>query len=426
MEAMMQTNFEDPARNVLGLRWLLRLRWAAVLGQVVVCLVCFFLLQIRLPMGLLAGCIGFTAISNLLLWKNHAKIERHSDFWIPSIIFSDVVILTVMLFFAGGAHNPFTVIYLLHITLAVILLPGWAAWSAVIFCGLCFGLLFVSDHELTRQGGETCCTDMSSHLQGMLVAMLAVGAGLTYFVGSLNASLAAQRRALETARRQSEQHERFASLATLAAGVAHELATPLATIAVVSKDLEQLSCPSPLGDTCRTDAGLILQEVERCRAVLEKLGQRPTGNAGEESVEFRIGEIPDLLGAYLPERIANRLEIQVGAGEGKIRLPLQRVLQCLAILVKNAVEASAPGRNVLLTVSQAAQLVRFAVRDTGCGMTEEIVERLGEPFFTMKETGAGMGLGLFLVRTFVEQRNGTFLVESSPGSGTLVEMHLPL
>jgi two-component system sensor histidine kinase RegB len=344
----------------------------------------------------------------------------------PGIIFFDILVLTVMLFFAGGAHNPFTMIYLLHITLAVVLLPGWGAWLAVIFCGVCFAALFASDHELVSASGGTCCTDMSSHLQGMLVAMLAAGAGLTYFVGRLNSSMTSQRKALEKARHFSEQHERFASLATLAAGVAHELATPLATIAVVSKDLEQLSCSAPPGETCRSDARLILQEVERCKAVIEKLGERPTGNPGEESVPFRIGEISDLLGGYLPERIAKRLEIQIVQAEEEVCLPLPRVLQCLAILVKNAAEASPAGESVLLTVSKAPGMIRFGVRDKGCGMTEEIVERLGEPFFTTKETGAGMGLGLFLVRTFVEQRSGKFLVESSPGSGTLIEMHLPL
>jgi len=412
--------------SALGLQWLLRLRWIAVIGQIIVCVVCMAFLGVDLPVVVLAGCIGLTALSNFLFWTNHAVVERRSGFWTPVIIFSDILILTVMLFFAGGAHNPFTMIYLLHITLAVVLLPGPIAWLAVLFCGLCFATLFASDHKLTRDTGETCCTDMSSHLQGMFVGMLAAGAGLTYFVSQLNSSLTSHRRALEIARHFSEQHERFASLATLAAGVAHELATPLSTIAVVSKDLEQLSCGAPPGETCRSDARLILQEVERCKTVLEKLGERSATNASEECMVFRIGEISALLAGYLPERIAKRLEMQIVQGEEEVGLPLPRVLQCLAILVKNAAEASAPEDNVVLTVSTNPGMIRFGVRDKGCGMSDEIIERLGEPFFTTKETGTGMGLGLFLVRTFVEQRKGNFSVESSPGTGTLVEILMPL
>ncbi|MEX1119073.1 MAG: ATP-binding protein [Terrimicrobiaceae bacterium] len=423
---MTSVGHEDYAPNALGLQWLLRLRWIAVLGQIVVCVVCVAFLRVDLPIVVLAGCIGLTALTNFLFWSNHDVVEERSALWTPVIIFLDILILTIMLFFAGGAHNPFTVIYLLHIALAVVLLPGWAAWLAVAFCGLCFAALFTSDHKLVSDTGETCCTDMSSHLQGMFVGMLAAGAGLTYFVSQLNASLTSHRKALEKARHLSEQHERFASLATLAAGVAHELATPLATIAVVSKDLEQLCCAAPLGETCRADARLILQEVERCKTVIEKLGARPSGNSMEESVVFRIGEISALLGGYLPERIAKRLEMKIEQWEDEVCLPLPRVLQCLAILVKNAAEASAPGESVLLTVSKTPGLVRFGVRDKGCGMPDEIIERLGEPFFTTKETGSGMGLGLFLVRTFVEQRNGKFHVESSPGSGTSIEIQLPL
>jgi len=412
--------------ELIGLKWLLRLRWIAILAQLGVSGFSVLFLRLDLPWLVLLLCIGLTAASNLALTKYFPKIQHATVAWTAAVILTDILILTTILFFSDGAHNPFTMIYLLHITLAVMLLPGWISWLAIALCGICFGLLFLSPYEVAIKREHGSCSDMLLHLQGMVAGMLAVGAGLTYFVGRMNRELVAQRKALEEARQISERHRHFASLATLAAGVAHELATPLATIAVASQELERNALANKSQGFCVEDARLIQREVNRCKGLLQKLGQQSREDSAGERPRFCVREIPIFLEGYLPSAIFERCEIQMPMRQDEeIRLPLSRLLQALGILITNAIEASPPDSRVQVIISKRSGEIVFRVRDVGHGMSDDVVRRLGEPFFTLKETGQGLGLGLFLVRTFVEEHSGSFSVESEPGVGTLVEISFP-
>ncbi len=106
-------------------------------------------------------------------------------------------------------------------------------------------------------------------------------------------------------------------------------------------------------------------------------------------------------------------------------LPLRAVQQAVGILVDNAVDASPAGKAVKLSIHQRDGRIVFEVRDEGMGMSPEIVRRAGEPFFTTKPPGKGMGLGLFLVRLVAERLGGCLRLESEVGKGTLAVLELP-
>ncbi len=405
--------------------WLIRLRWLALSGQLLICAFVYGILNFGLPWGILMGCFAFIAVTNGLLVYGKAAVEDRAAFFKPLIIVSDILVLTVMLYYTGGAHNPFTMLYLLHITLATILLPSFLAWSVVVFCGLCFAFLFNSDHMLVSTLGMTCCDDMGTHLQGMLAGTLITGGGIAYFVNRLSNALQAHRESLAKARESSEREQRFASLATLAAGVAHELATPLGTIAVISKDLERLACDVCGQRDCKADAHLIRQEVERCRSILEHLSQESVDKELNDPERITLREIPLLLQEYVPASLKERFRWEVTPREAVISLPIKALLRSLSILVKNACEASPGGQPVQLNIRLEADELLFQVKDSGEGMPDDVAARLGEPFFSTKSQGSGMGLGVFLVRTFVERLEGRFEVKSSPGKGTEVTLHIP-
>jgi two-component system sensor histidine kinase RegB len=121
-----------------------------------------------------------------------------------------------------------------------------------------------------------------------------------------------------------------------------------------------------------------------------------------------------------------RVTIARGDAETVMRLPRHAVEQALIALVKNAFEASPGMRPVELTVTGAVASVRFAVQDQGCGMSPDALRHAGEPFFTTKEPGKGMGLGIFLVRTLADRLSGRLILESSIGKGTSAALELPL
>jgi two-component system sensor histidine kinase RegB len=131
------------------------------------------------------------------------------------------------------------------------------------------------------------------------------------------------------------------------------------------------------------------------------------------------------LSKEMKEAAGEGIEIDCEGNLPEISLPLRAVEQAVGILVDNALEASPKGRPVRLSIGSRDGRVVFEVLDQGMGMTADVVRRAGEPFFTTKSPGKGMGMGLFLVRLVAEKLGGTFRLESEPGKGTRAVLELP-
>jgi two-component system sensor histidine kinase RegB len=343
----------------------------------------------------------------------------------PLVLAADIVTLTIMLYFTGGAHNPFTMFYLLHMTMAVILLPTWGAWGAVALCSAGFWSLFHSENGLESTRGGTCCTDMTIHLQGMVVGMALTGCGIAYFVSRLTAGLRDSRQLTALAQADGERARRSAEVATLAAGIAHELATPLGIIAVVSQDLESMANGCGAIRNCAADARVIRQEVDRCRRIIEKLGL--AGKTQEENLSpLDWDNLGDLLSGYLAEPVRERLELKLRHSVKRPLFPQSRLFQCLAILIKNATEAAPSGTPVVLEAQIDGASCIFRVTDQGPGFPAGYESRIGEPMLTTKSKSGGLGLGLYLVKALVVELGGELRLESGPRGETVMVMQLPL
>lgn len=393
----------------IGLHWLLRLRWLAVLGQLGTCLVVWFWLQVALPMEVLSLCLGVTLLSNaaVVAWLR-GRPTGAASLITCLLLLLDTLTLTVMLYWTGGIANPFGTFYLLHLTIAAILLPPLQTGLIVAWCALCQAVLFLSPHPL-----------IAPTAGGTWVATLLTAVFIALFVGLLS-------RALAAAREAAERSARFESVATMAAGIAHELATPLGTIAVVSADWEKMDPAHFSHAEAREDGQLIRAEVERCRAILEKLGTQATQRIGDVATVVAWQDLPALLAPYLKPPHAARVRWTFADGAGELQVPEAPLLQSIAVLVKNACEASREDQAVEIVVARTGDSrTRIAVQDQGQGMPPEVAARVGEPFFTTKEPGVGMGLGLFLVRTFIERVHGKLEVESAVGQGSTMTLVIP-
>lgn len=406
-----------------GLPWLLRLRWLAVLGQATTCLAATAV-GFSIPWTVLGAFLLVTVSTNLAVQSLGSRLSRDPDRVCAALLAQDTLVLAGMLWWTGGVDNPFNGFFLLHVVIASVLLPrSWSWW----FLGLsaaCLGLQFLSPHPLVAARPLPLGIEGASRL-GIFVDLVLVGASVAFFVGRLRKSISQKDLELERARVRSERHERFATVATLAAGVAHELATPLSTIAVVSSDFERLAGGHCGNGECISDARLIRSEVERCRKVLESLGQRATDGIGDPAVLVEISEIPDRIRPFLHSGKLERLDFRGFQDAGTIVVPLPPLLQSLAALAKNACEASPPTERVAISVKTDSDGAVFEVADRGEGMDPSTVLRAGEPFFTTKGPGRGMGLGLFLVRTFVERVQGSLEIDSRPGEGSVFRMAIP-
>jgi two-component system sensor histidine kinase RegB len=263
------------------------------------------------------------------------------------------------------------------------------------------------------------------HQIGMGVAFVAAALLTASFVTRILVALEARERALAEARRVAAQQERLASLTTLAAGAAHELATPLSAIAVAARELDLAASAAGVPQEISDDARLIRSQVERCREILDQMSGRADASVAHQTQTLPP---PHLVQAALdtfasPERA--RVVLSLGGELPSVRVPLEAATRALRTLVKNAFEASPPNASVHVGVDAASGWVRFRVRDAGTGMAAHTLQRAGEPFFTTKPAGAGFGLGLFLARTFAERWGGQLTLDSSLEQGTTATLVLP-
>lgn len=418
---------EDGSPATITVGWLVRLRWGAVVGQAVTIAVAILGLKLDVPVLPLALLVGLTVVSNAALSVRLRRAKEVSTRTVGLVLGVDVVVLFGLLHFTGGPSNPFSVMYLVQITLAALVLGmRWAmamvALSAVSFATLFFWHVPVEGmnhaHHHHHEGSA-----FSAHLQGMWIAFTIAASLIAYFVARVASALRAREAELAQARANAARTEKLASLTTLAAGAAHELGTPLGTIAIASKELERTIRSN--ADDAIEDARLIRTEVERCRDIV----QRMSAHAGET-----IGELPrpttaedvfrgciDRLGKEASENVV----VQPGE-KARFSCPPEGAIQVLLNLVQNARWAVRDrGGNVVLSSECTQEGVRLVVTDNGIGMTQDVLSRIGEPFVTTKGPGEGMGLGLFLARTFAERWGGSFDIRSSNGAGTVAVLELP-
>lgn len=400
------------------LPWLVRLRWLGVFGQAAALAVAHWVFTFELTAPLAMAVIGLVAASNVALSLAPLRLLGWGESQIMgSVMALDTALLTVLLAASGGVMNPFTILYLVHITLSAVVLS--ARWTLLVSALSCagYGALFLLPTEHHLHHGAA---GLAPHLQGMWLAFVVAAALITVFVRQMIRASARQR---EQLREAGARHARLASITTLAAGAAHELGNPLGTIAIAAHDARLALDASPLGRAVAEDLELISLEVERCRDILGSMAARGSETT-DASGPFTVSDLSHSIRLQLGEQAA-RIQFRAAAAE-TLELPLRQTTQSVLALVRNALDASQDDEPIVVHVSRLGADAHICVEDRGGGIPESILARLGEPFFTTKEPGRGLGLGLFLVRLFAENHGGELTIDSRLGAGTRARMRIPM
>ncbi len=443
--------FSEP--HVSTAIWLTQLRWVAVAGQLLVIGYVWFALYVPLPIVELLLLVTGTAISNGVLWLWARRQQRitissqasdsagNADDTIGSraiglLIGIDVVTLTALLYFSGGAANPFIFFYFANIAIAGMILPQTWAWC--ISLSSILGGLFLLNRayplEVFDSSPLAYDADWGVTKYAFLIAFSTCCCVITYFVSMLALELSQREVQLAAVEKERERSQRLEALATLAAGAGHELASPLSTIAVVAKELSRNLEKSDSTPSIRRDVELIREELNRCKDILHRMKSGAGEAAAENLHPVSLNEIlretvqamrePHRVNIHMPNAIGDSLGI----------LPKQALSQALRNLLQNGLDASSAEQSIDLRVTVDKQLGtkkskevwRLTITDHGAGMTADVQRRVGEPFFTTKEVGQGMGLGVFLTRNVIRGLGGELAYEPSPEGGTICRVTLPV
>ena len=425
--------------------WLIQLRWVAVIGQIVTTAAVVGIFRIQIPMiRTVLGLILLTAISNVLLtvlfrnWKN--RLDSHAYPWnlmLGLVLIVDLLSLTGLLYSTGGPNNPFLLFFFVNLSLCAFLLDR--NWTLAIngLTVLCFAGLLLHFQPLPPLdlGFQPLEVDKKLTLQhlGSLVAFSTCSGVIVYFMTRLTSELAEHQDAVREAEAVQARSEKIEALGTLAAGAAHELATPLSTIAVVAKEVEQAidekTAEIPEFSDIVEDVQLIRNQLARCRAILDRMAGHAGETIGESFVRCSIRQLSDttLDGLTQPERVS--VTLPSDSDDKLIFVPLDGLSQALRCLIQNAIDADPSDQAVEVSIRRettaAGEMWTWEICDHGTGMTSEQMDRVSEPFFTTKPPGKGMGLGVFLAQNVLTRLDGSLLYDSTLGQGTCVTIRLP-
>lgn len=382
--------------------WIGRLRWVIIGAELVAC-------PALVAMGLSVPVGSVLALAAALALFNLAAMRWPTLLRLPAQLAVDIVQITAVLWLTGRALNPFTVLYLSVVAVAALTLPPLWYWS---LCGLsvgAFAALLFSDSAMSAHANHLGAA-FALHLQGMWVAFAMTAALIAFFVGRLARTLREREEAIGAL---SERANRFASLATLAAGTAHELNTPLGTIAVAASEISALT-----SGEAHTHAEQVREQVRRCKAIIKHmLAPVEAEPLVACEVDAIVREVVGDFRAARPDADV-RLELRT---KGARLAPPHALRSALLTVLDNAVAA----RATLMTVRTDSDKsgTRVVVSDNGSGILAEHRAHLGEPFFTTKAPGEGSGLGLYVARVQLERAGGRLSFAFAPA--TEVTLWLP-
>ncbi|MET0248635.1 MAG: ATP-binding protein [Sphingobium sp.] len=400
---------------------LVQLRWIAIVGQVATILIVHFAMGIALPLlpMLLVPCIAAGVnLASLAILRRREDVA-HAELFLALLF--DVLSLTAQLYMSGGATNPFISLYLLQVALAAVLLTRWGVWGIVLVSAVCAGLLSQSYVPLALTppwAGQL----FDLHIAGAWICLLMIAVLLVLFMTRVTRNLTARDAYLAQLRQRAVEEEHIVRMGLLASGAAHELGTPLASIAVALGDwrtMPEITAHPALVEEVRE----MQAAVDRCKAIVtgillssgEARGEAP--QVTDVRAFFR-----DIAARWREAWPDVALNCDFGPHDFPAIVADPVIRQAVGNLLDNAREAGAS--RIDMIVGRDAHGLNILVLDDGRGFSAEMLADLGKPYRSSKGREGG-GLGLFLVVNVVRKLGGSVDARNAADGGAMVTLSLP-
>ncbi len=411
----------------LSLNALINLRWLAVAGQTIALAIVEWGLDFSLPAVPAFAVVGITAAVNIALRIGYGSTYRLSDKEAGALLAFDIVQLAMLLYLTGGLVNPFSILFLAPVLISAMALKPRTTLLLGALVVAVASALAVHAHPLPWRGEAIVLP--RAYVTGIWASILIS----VVFIGAYAWRVADETRKLSDALAATElvlaREQQISAIDGLAAAAAHELGTPLATIALVVRELEKaMPEESPHG----ADIRLLRQQTERCRTILRTLTSLESGLAPFDRIPL----------SHLIEEVVSPLrdfdttfEIQLPADRSREPVVGRNpaILYGLESIVENAADFAK--EKVVIEADWDEHDVNIAVADDGPGFAPEILGRIGEPYLRARgqsllrkgkgEEEGGLGLGFFIAKTLLERGGGKLRVENrtAPRTGAVVRLH---
>jgi two-component system, sensor histidine kinase RegB len=415
-----RSGFERSASR-LRLDTLVRLRWLALAGQCMAVAVVSWWLEFPMNTEASLAVIAVSVALNLALRFNYPVSQRLSDGAASALLAYDILQLAALLYLTGGLENPFAMLLMAPVMIsAASLAPSRTVTLGVLAISAATVLFFA--HEPLPWAADDPLRLPAMYRAGVWSAILL---GLV-FIGIYAWRVTEEARQLAQALAATElvlaREQHLSQLDGLAAAAAHELGTPLATIALVAKELDLIG---PKEGPMAEDIALLREQVDRCRGILGKITS--LGNDPGPLESMRLSMLVEEIAA--PQRPFDvQIDVETrGAGPEPVCRRNPGLLYGLGNLAENAVDFAR--ERVRMTARWDDDSVAVTIRDDGPGFAPEILSRVGEPYVTKRGDrgaqgggGGGMGLGLFIAKTLLERSGATLSMSNAlpPQTGALV------
>lgn len=415
----------------LNLRRLLLVRAGAIAGWALALAFLAWRLDLRLPYaGMLALLAAWVAVS-AATWLRLRRREEVPDgvFFVQLLL--DIGILTLLLYLSGGSTNPLTLLLLLPLVVSAALLPGSYSWMLAGATALCYTLLLytyvplplpaIADHGA---GHDRVGSDFDLHVIGMWLGFVLSAALIAGFVGRMGNTLRERDRLLAESKQRALRDERIVALGALAAGAAHELGTPLGTIALLGEEIEaeHAQADPELAEKLR----VLREQVERCKRTLAMLSL----SAGQsQAASGQRLAIDDYLYVTVERWRGLRPGVQASYDlQGEMPAPVivaeHTLSQAILSIFNNAADAARDRVEIRARWTRSSLVLE--VCDNGQGLAPAVLDAAGKAVFSTKRPGEGLGLGLYLAYAVVDRLGGEILLFNREEGGACTRMTLPL
>ena len=414
--APMKSHTANRDASRLNLQRLSIIRNIALGGQLLALFFFSQLSDINLPTLMLGILLAIYALVIGTTWWRSFRPPRITELEFFSHLLVDIVFFTALLYFSGGAANPFISYYLVPISIAAATLPAGYTWATTVLSLLAYSFLMnynIPVPALMPAGHHDSGSNL--HLHGMWVNF-AISAGLiTYFVTRMAKTVRHQEQQIAEQREDALRNDQVLAIGTLAAGTAHELGTPLNTMKILVDELVA-------EDADDREMKILQQQIAQCRQTLQQLVATAENSAGQhpEALKHYFGTLLERWQVMRPQLSAH-IEIADDLPQASCTFH-PTIAQSLLNLLNNAADAS-PDK-VEVNVSWGNEQAVLAIRDYGSGIDAKTANNLGKPVPSDKPDG--MGVGLFLAQASFNRFGGSLTIENAPDGGTLTTVALPL